>query len=238
MAPSLRSAASAPSTPAKTASSASVSTTPLRKSPRCKTCGRPRKGHPQRACESSDVDVDVASPSVASIVTPRKPKAETPAKMTPARPSAAAALQALSLSPEHEQRDEADKRARRKSLFNAQYTPADLQSLPSISTITDELLDGLTMMSIGKDNGDGHGARGQREEDVESDEEVEQLLADDEVDLEEEGDSSKRAAILQWRDASGTPRKVRLHTPAVADETTPTKVLGQSNSKSKARIGV
>nr|GAT46501.1 predicted protein [Mycena chlorophos] len=236
MAPSLRSAASAPSTPAKTASNASVATTPLRKSPRCKTCGRPRKGHSQRACESSDVDVAVASPSVASVVTPRKPRAETPAKVTPARPSPA--LQALSLSPEHEQRDEADKRARRKSLFNAQYTPADLQSLPSISTITDELLDGLTMMSIGKDNGDGHGARGQHEEDVESDEEVEQLLADDEVDLEEEGDSSKRVAILHWRDASGTPRKVRLHTRAVADETTPTKIPGQSNNKSKPRSGV
>ncbi|KAJ7055009.1 hypothetical protein C8F01DRAFT_1160678 [Mycena amicta] len=199
---------SAPSTPARPAIA-----TP-RKSPHCKTCGRPRKGHPLRSC-------DLNTPprlSTASTIEQDSPSPST--HTTATSTSLTDALDALSLSPAIEERDQADKRARRKSLVKHQHIPVDLQSLPSISTITGALLDGLTLMSPGKVAGEGEES------------EVEELLLEDDDDDDDEGDGDgnvKREAILQWRDANGTPRKVRLNTP---DDTTPTKA---SLRKSKTR---
>ncbi|KAF7302263.1 hypothetical protein MIND_00793400 [Mycena indigotica] len=226
MPPGLRSAA--PSTPSKATTTRSLDTdvpTP-RKSPHCKTCGRPRKGHPLRAC-----GVESLLPS--DPITPSKPSAAsiTTTHDDDDSPSLVQAMDALSLSPakviEHEERDKDEKRTRRKSLARQQNIPIDLQSLPSISSFTGGLLDGLTLMSpkqgVAKDE-DDQGSEG----------EVELLLEADEI----EHAVDKRETILQWRDANGTPRKVRFNAIASAaqDETTPTKVLRPARLKSRISI--
>ncbi|KAJ7248449.1 hypothetical protein C8J57DRAFT_1475571 [Mycena rebaudengoi] len=125
-----------PSTPLATG--ASKTTTP-RKSPHCKSCGRPRKGHPLRSCESA---------AVAAVQSPRKPPA---GEDSPARGTAVVdALEAARLA----ERDRQEKRARRVS--QPQARPR-IQSLPSISTITGELLDGLKEMGLGREDGQDDG---------------------------------------------------------------------------------
>ncbi|KAJ6560276.1 hypothetical protein B0H19DRAFT_1147081 [Mycena capillaripes] len=118
-APSTPRASTRTSTPTIATESADPPTTTPRKSPHCKTCGRPRKGHPLRACDADSPRKNMAIP------------AETHRLNT-----LSDALEAMNL----EDRDRKEKRDRRRS---AQARPADLQSLPSISTITGELLESL-----------------------------------------------------------------------------------------------
>ncbi|KAJ7688679.1 hypothetical protein B0H17DRAFT_1180483 [Mycena rosella] len=103
-----------------------------RKSPHCKTCGRPRKGHPLRACETAD-----SSPK----------KTPTPARATPTS-DLIDRLAELDLA----ERDRKDKRARHQSA-----QPRLLPSLPSISTATGELLESLKAPGLLDDDGSEYG---------------------------------------------------------------------------------
>ncbi|KAJ7265438.1 hypothetical protein B0H12DRAFT_198652 [Mycena haematopus] len=139
MPPALRS--SAPSTPRKTSSPAATDSEPAaltpRKSPHCKTCGRPRKGHPLRACEA---------PSPVKSITP-----------SPRPNNLIDALEAMNL----EDRDRKEKLERRKSA----QRPSPFPSLPSISTFTGELLESLMVPGLldhiedGSDHGGDDGEK-------------------------------------------------------------------------------
>ncbi|KAJ7368966.1 hypothetical protein DFH08DRAFT_832768 [Mycena albidolilacea] len=137
MPPALRS--SAPSTPRASTRTTTPATdsepaalTP-RKSPHCKTCGRPRKGHPLRSC---DADPPIKSPIVAP---------------SPRSNNLVEALEAMNL----EDRDRKEKRERRKSA--QQQRPKSFPSLPSISTFTGELLDSLMVPGVLDDDESDHG---------------------------------------------------------------------------------
>ncbi|KAF7335310.1 hypothetical protein MSAN_02341800 [Mycena sanguinolenta] len=138
MPPTLRSFA--PSTPQRTSTPAPTDSEPValtpRKSPHCKTCGRPRKGHPLRACEAESPPVD--SPLKSATQSPR-PK------------NLIDALEAMNL----EERDRKEKRERRKS---AQRPNPPFPSLPSISTVTGEILESLLVPGLLDDDGSDHGA--------------------------------------------------------------------------------
>ncbi|KAF7332672.1 hypothetical protein MKEN_00150100 [Mycena kentingensis (nom. inval.)] len=250
-----------PKTPVKTRAAQADATPTQRRSPHCKACGRPRKGHPLRSC---DLNLGRgASPAPKKPAPSPAPSSVAASSIAPSSPPVSAAsgtivdydsdsdsdshtsspdqriaakLGALSLSPgpglasalaADSTAEARDKRTRRTSLFRQQYThvPADLQSLPSISTITGELLDGLTMMSPPKAEAAIGLCVGEEEE---------------EDDQDGEQEKEKREAILQWRDANGTPRRVRF-TPAAAaaedgdgdDETTPTKAGRKPTSKGR-----
>ncbi|KAJ6515299.1 hypothetical protein C8R45DRAFT_956007 [Mycena sanguinolenta] len=136
MPPALRS--SAPNTPRRTSTPAPTDSEPAaltpRKSPHCKTCGRPRKGHPLRSCEAES-----------SLDSPLKSIAQSP------RPkNLIDALEAMNL----EDRDRKEKRERRKS---AQRPNPPFPSLPSISTVTGEILDSLLVPGLLDDDGSDHG---------------------------------------------------------------------------------
>ncbi|KAJ7094419.1 hypothetical protein C8R44DRAFT_814455 [Mycena epipterygia] len=187
----LRSMSSAPSTPR---ASTTRTNTPLitdsespatpRKPPHCKTCGRPRKGHLLSACEP-------AGPS------PKKTNAatETPTK------TLIDSLAAMELA----DRDQKDKRERRRSV-----QPRPLQSLPSISTITGELLDSLKAPGLLDDDGSEYGG----------------------------DDAEKREVVIRWRQDTGkgdrrvdasvlplvpTPPSIVERPTLLPDESTPTK---------------
>ncbi|KAJ7462039.1 hypothetical protein FB451DRAFT_1267566 [Mycena latifolia] len=190
MPPAPRSMPSAPSTPRASTKTNTDSESPARtprKSPHCKTCGRPRKGHPLRACDSAD-------PSL---------KNTTPAPENPTS-NLIDALATLKLA----ERDRNDKRERRQS--SAQ--PGPLQSLPSISTVTGELLESLKAPGLLDDDGSEFG-----------------------------DDPEKRDIVIRWREVSGMPEckdaGQRIHSPipphpsspstgnsqTFSDEATPTK---------------
>ncbi|KAJ7506585.1 hypothetical protein B0H11DRAFT_1971881 [Mycena galericulata] len=148
---------SAPTTPkaSRTNSPAADSESPAktpRKSPHCKTCGRPRKGHPLRACEYPD-----------------SPKNTTSAAGTSRANNLIDALEAMSL----EERDRKEKRERRKSAAQ----PRPVQSLPSISTVTEELLESLKAPGLFDDNDSDYGGES----------------------------AEKREVVIRWREVSGVP---------------------------------
>ncbi|KAF8214196.1 hypothetical protein K438DRAFT_1750259 [Mycena galopus ATCC 62051] len=169
MPPALRSAPSTPrafartSTPAAADSeSASVALTP-RKSPHCKTCGRPRKGHPLRACEAdSPLKSTTDSPLKSTTASPLK--STTVRVITPQSPPARSnnlidALEAMNL----DDRDRKEKRERRKSA--QALKPGPFPSLPSLSTFTGELLDSLPGL-LADDGSDHEGEDSEKREAV------------------------------------------------------------------------
>ncbi|KAJ7739854.1 hypothetical protein B0H16DRAFT_1694408 [Mycena metata] len=170
MPPSLRSTPTAPratrTVDPVAATTESAVTTP-RKSPHCKTCGRPRKGHPLRACDTDSPLVQNATPIRASPL-----KNTTPARTNPSPSNLIDGLLALQL----EERDQQEKRERRQAA-RAQPKPT-MQSLPSISTITGELLEGLKKPG---------------------------LLVDDGSDYEAD-DTERRDAVMRWREKSDAPK--------------------------------
>ncbi|KAJ6460740.1 hypothetical protein C8R47DRAFT_1160429 [Mycena vitilis] len=198
-APSTSTRATRTSTPAAAIDSAESSANTPRKPPHCKTCGRPRKGHPLRGCE-----VD-RSPSPKTDPPPKKnpsPKKDpSPKKATiVADPHPPSTLVDSLLAMNLEERDRKEKRDRRRSV--AQQRPADLQSLPSMSTTTGELLESLKAPGLLADDHDG------------------------------ESESEKRDAVMRWRETSGVPRArasvVPLapptdQSPALLADATPTK---------------
>ncbi|KAJ7044889.1 hypothetical protein C8F04DRAFT_1069910 [Mycena alexandri] len=130
-----------------TATTESPVNTP-RKSPHCKTCGRPRKGHPLRACETDSPLVQNATPIRASPL-----KNTTPARTNPSPSNLIDGLVALQL----EERDRQEKRERHQAA-RAQPKPT-MQSLPSISTITGELLESLKKPGLLVDDGSDYTER-------------------------------------------------------------------------------
>ncbi|KAJ7194579.1 hypothetical protein GGX14DRAFT_678737 [Mycena pura] len=223
MPPTLRSSVptSPPTTPGPSASSKASASTPKtaastmhtpRKSPHCKTCGRPRKGHPSRTC----ADDAVAAATSDATSTPKQARASdapatgppkkmnatahalrSPAPTPHADPDAAAhvtpptpahahglvdALDTLAL----DARDRHEKRARRKSALHATRAPSPLRALPSVSTATGALLESL------KAPGLLHGGPGA-------------------ADVDSCGSNAieKRDVVIRWRDASGTPTRMR-----------------------------
>ncbi|KAJ7771037.1 hypothetical protein DFH07DRAFT_804577 [Mycena maculata] len=155
---------SAPSTPraSSRASPATDSGSPAktpRKSPHCKTCGRPRKGHP-RTCEYADSPLK-STTSAAPVTSPAN--------------KLVAALAAMNLE-ELEDRDRKEKRERRRSA--AAMKPIPIRSLPSVSTVTDEILESLKAPGLLDDDSDCGG------DDVE-----------------------KRQVVIRWREDSGVPTR-------------------------------
>ncbi|KAJ7102674.1 hypothetical protein C8R43DRAFT_232486 [Mycena crocata] len=150
--PSTPRASTGTNTRPTTDSSETPANTP-RKSPHCKTCGRPRKGHPLRACESVD--------------SPRKDATGSPVVNSPTS-NLIDALGALDFV----DRDRKEKRARRQS-----ERPRTLQSLPSISTVTGELLDSLKAPGLLDDDGSEYGG----------------------------DDAEKRDVVIRWRETSSIP---------------------------------
>ncbi|KAJ7682090.1 hypothetical protein DFH06DRAFT_1160191 [Mycena polygramma] len=153
------------STPAAAADSAESPANTPRKPPHCKTCGRPRKGHPLRGCE--------VDPSPKTDPPPKKDPSPKKATIV-ADPHPPSTLVDSLLAMNLEERDRKEKRDRRRSV--AQQRPADLQSLPSMSTTTGELLESLKAPGLLADDHDG------------------------------ESESEKRDAVMRWRETSGVPR--------------------------------
>ncbi|KAJ6536712.1 hypothetical protein DFH09DRAFT_1178572 [Mycena vulgaris] len=194
MPPALRPTPSAPSTPRTSTKSNTDSESPARtprKSPHCKTCGRPRKGHPLRACESADSSL----------------KNTTTATETPTS-TLIDALAAMDLV----ERDRKDKRDRRQSV-----RPRPLQSLPSISTVTGELLESLKAPG---------------------------LLDDDDSDYGGD-DAEKRDVVIRWREVSSLPAgkdaAQRLDSSIPPRSTTPSRrppaLLGDDFTPTKKQHG-
>ncbi|CAK5275114.1 unnamed protein product [Mycena citricolor] len=136
-----------------------------RKSPHCKTCGRPRKGHVLRSCGDDTQPITptarstakratraaaVSTPSSASS-SPRTPLSDAPGKPKVAVRTPTAAGTPLAVRKEEllamEERDRRDKSNRRRD-SRANAISATLSSLPSISTVTGELLDQLVAVKI------------------------------------------------------------------------------------------
>ncbi|KAK7062276.1 hypothetical protein R3P38DRAFT_2834394 [Favolaschia claudopus] len=162
-----RSSVAAPATPRATPTAADSTPLPTpRKSPHCKTCGSPRKGHPLRSCPTDPLR---PSPSPS----PLKSSSSTKTRATAG--NLIDALEAMNL----EDRDLKEKRERRKSAAAALRRPNSLDSLPSISTFTGEILDRLAQPGIldpceSKKGGD-------------------------------DDDGEKREAVVRWRETSGVP---------------------------------
>ncbi|KAJ7098636.1 hypothetical protein B0H15DRAFT_928096 [Mycena belliarum] len=127
----------APSTPkasVRTNTNAESPAKTPRKSPHCKTCGRPRKGHPLRACESADSSpLKDTTPSLGG-----HPKGDPTTHIIDA-------MTALRLA----ERDRMDKRERRRSA----QVQRPMQSLASISTFTGEILESLKAPGVLDDDG-------------------------------------------------------------------------------------
>ncbi|KAJ7639497.1 hypothetical protein FB45DRAFT_1024224 [Roridomyces roridus] len=195
--------------PSKTTGTGTV--TP-RKSPHCKTCGRPRKGHPLRACPvelaTSDSEPGSSPGMIKKHTTTTTPTPATPRRSPTKTLPLIAALGALKLDDIDtlalEERDRQEKRARRKSAAAASMSPPVMRSLPSVSTVTGGILDGLTRLV-----GEGGEEGGEEEEDS----------------------SEKREGIVRWREGSGADLASPPNEPLDLDTATPTK---KAHSKSKA----
>ncbi|KAJ7167726.1 hypothetical protein C8R46DRAFT_1093954 [Mycena filopes] len=203
MPPALR---SAPTTPgaARTVNSAATSsespagTVTPRKSPHCKTCGRPRKGHPLRACDVQNIP--------ATAPTPTRRTSPLKSITIPTTPPSGNLIDALAAMNLDSNRDQQEKRERRLAARAQVQVPPMMQSLPSISTITGELLESLPGLMNNLDDSDCEFAE----------------------------DSERRDAVLRWREKSDLPKAIppssvepaldeRLDTYTEADDSTPTK---------------
>ncbi|KAJ7130990.1 hypothetical protein C8R46DRAFT_661349 [Mycena filopes] len=139
--------------------------------PHCKTCGRPRKGHPLRACDVQNIPATAPTPTrrtspLKSITIPTTP----PSGLIDA-------LAAMNLD---SNRDQQEKRERRLAARAQVQVPPMMQSLPSISTITGELLESLPGLMNNLDDSDCEFAE----------------------------DSERRDAVLRWREKSDLPKAI------------------------------